>query len=263
MRLILFFTIYRADTEYPKVLSSFFIALQFLTRIPVSSKLAVKDEDIGNSLLFYPLVGLLIGILLAITAFLCQNINAFLAAVLVVTVWVSITGGLHLDGLADSFDAWIGGCESKERTLEIMKDPASGPMGVLSLILLILLKTAAVYTLLSAPSIYYLLLPPVLGRSVGILLLATTPYVRAGGLGEALTLKLDKNKIWIVSGVVALLILLSTTLLGILLIGCGMGLLCVARYVLLKCLDGCTGDTTGALIEITETVALLVIVIYV
>jgi adenosylcobinamide-GDP ribazoletransferase len=240
---------------------SFLIALQFLTRIPLSFNLSPREGDLGRSLLFYPIVGLLIGVLLVITGTLTKDINLFLSATVIVTVWVIVTGGLHLDGLADTTDAWIGGMGSKERTLEIMKDPTAGPMGVLSLILLILLKTAAVYALLSSHSVYYLLIPPVLGRTLAILLLATTPYIREGGLGEILARELNTDRIWIASIAIGLLLILFTPATGIRLILSCAGLLLLWRYLLLKRLGGCTGDTIGALIEIAECSVLVIILL--
>lgn len=240
---------------------SFLIALQFLTRIPLPLHSIPQQGDMGRSLLFYPLIGLLIGVLLVITGLLTQDINLFLSTALIITVWVLITGGLHLDGLSDTADAWVGGIGSKERTLEIMKDPLTGPMGVTSLILLILLKTAAVYAALSYELIYYLMIPPVLGRTLAILLLTTTPYVREGGLGESLARESAANRIWTVTLIVTVVLVMSTSISAIYLIISCAALLIFWRYLLLKRLGGCTGDTIGALIEITELGTLLVILV--
>ncbi len=244
------------------MLRPFLIALQFLTRIPLALNSTPREGEMGRSLLFYPLIGLLIGVLLVITATLSRDINLFLSAALVVTVWVIITGGLHLDGLADTADAWIGGMGSKAQTLKIMKDPASGPMGVLNLVLLIQLKTAAVYTLLSLYPVYYLIIPPVLGRGMAILLLATIPYVREAGLGYTLSRELSKEKIWLVNIASGLLLVLAAPALAVYLILFCAGLLLLWRHLLLKRLAGCTGDTVGALIEITEVSVLINIVLF-
>ena len=232
------------------------IALQFLTRLPVSLPGIPTPEQVGRSLLWYPLVGLLLGLLLWGVHLLLGQTSAVLQAAIILALWVGLSGGLHLDGLADTADAWVGGFADRERTLAIMKDPRSGPIAVVVLVLLLLLKFAALFTLLQAGQGIYLLLLPWLGRSLLPLLLATTPYVRVGGLGQALVDHLPRGQLpWV----------LGVHLLGMLLFG-WMGLLALAtalllfiwlRRALLRRLGGTTGDTAGALVELGECGVLL------
>jgi adenosylcobinamide-GDP ribazoletransferase len=232
------------------------IALQFLTRLPVSLPGMPTPEQVGRSLLWYPLVGLLLGLLLWGAHLLLGQASAVLQAAIILALWVGLSGGLHLDGLADTADAWVGGFADRERTLAIMKDPRSGPIAVVVLVLLLLLKFAALFTLLQAGQGIYLLLLPWLGRSLLPLLLATTPYVRVGGLGQALVDHLPRGQLpWV----------LGVHLLGMLLFG-WMGLLALAtalllfiwlRRALLRRLGGTTGDTAGALVELGECGVLL------
>lgn len=232
------------------------IALQFLTRLPVSLPGMPTPEQVGRSLLWYPLVGLLLGLLLWGAHLLLGQTPAVLQAAIILALWVGLSGGLHLDGLADTADAWVGGFADRERTLAIMKDPRSGPIAVVVLVLLLLLKFAALFTLLQAGQGIYLLLLPWLGRSLLPLLLATTPYVRVGGLGQALVDHLPRGQLpWV----------LGVHLLGMLLFG-WMGLLALAtalllfiwlRRALLRRLGGTTGDTAGALVELGECGVLL------
>ncbi|WGL62879.1 adenosylcobinamide-GDP ribazoletransferase [Pseudomonas sp. CW003PS] len=232
------------------------IALQFLTRLPVSLPGIPTPEQVGRSLLWYPLVGLLLGLLLWGAHLLLGQTPAVLQAAIILALWVGLSGGLHLDGLADTADAWVGGFADRERTLAIMKDPRSGPIAVVVLVLLLLLKFAALFTLLQAGQGIYLLLLPWLGRSLLPLLLATTPYVRVGGLGQALVDHLPRGQLpWV----------LGVHLLGMLLFG-WMGLLALAtalllfiwlRRALLRRLGGTTGDTAGALVELGECGVLL------
>lgn len=119
---------------------SFFIALQFLTRLPVNFSIHYSDRHLGQSPLFYPFIGLLIGALLFLLATLLPEQTNSLNAALILSTWVLITGGLHLDGLADCSDAWAGGLNNKSRTLKIMKDPTAGPIAIVILVLLLLLK---------------------------------------------------------------------------------------------------------------------------
>ncbi len=85
---------------------------------------------------------------------------------------------MHLDGLADTADAWVGGFGDAERTLKIMKDPACGPIGVLSLVIICLLKWSAIYVLLQKQQFLALILFPILGRLAPLFLFLTTQYVR-------------------------------------------------------------------------------------
>jgi adenosylcobinamide-GDP ribazoletransferase len=231
----------------------FLIAVQFLTRIPLHLNPPPRPGETGASLLFYPLVGLLIGALLVVTGMLLAGKGLLLAAVLVVGCWILITGGLHLDGLADTVDAWLGGMGVRERTLAIMQDPAAGPMGVLSLVMVVLLKLAAVHTLLGQGHYHYLLIPPILGRMAGLLLLASTPYVRAGGLAQKLEQERHNGRIFMVCLVTLLLLILLAPIASLCAAILAAGMLLLWRFLLLQRIGGYTGDTIGALIEATET----------
>lgn len=232
------------------------IALQFLTRLPVSLPGMPTPEQVGRSLLWYPAVGLLLGLLLWGAHLLLGQTSALLQAAIILALWVALSGGLHLDGLADTADAWVGGFGDRERTLTIMKDPRSGPIAVVVLVLLLLLKFAALFTLLQAGQGIYLMLLPWLGRSLLPLLLATTPYVRAGGLGQALADHLPRRQLpWVLGVHVAGMLLFGWQ--GLLALAAGLLLFAWLRRALLQRLGGTTGDTAGALVELAECGALL------
>ena len=97
-------------------------------------------------------------------------------------LWVAITGGLHLDGLADCADAWVGGFGNRQRSLAIMKDPAAGPIAVLVLVLLLLLKWSLISSIIEKQALSVLLLTPLLGRLAILMLMSTSDYIRTGGL---------------------------------------------------------------------------------
>ena len=118
-------------------------AIAFLTRLPVPARVWAEASRPPVQLPWYPVVGLLIGALLSGLACLLSREPPLLTAALLLLAWTGITGGLHLDGLADSADAWVGGLGDRARTLEIMKDPRSGPMGVTAIVVVLLLKFAA------------------------------------------------------------------------------------------------------------------------
>ena len=232
-------------------MSAWLIALQFLTRVPVRLAGMPAPEQVGRSLLWYPLLGLLVGALLLGLHLLLGATPALLQAALLLTVWVAITGGLHLDGLADSADAWAGGFGDKERSLAIMQDPRSGPIAVVVLLLVLLLKFAALVTVLDAGAGLLLLLAPWLARGSLPLLFLSTPYVRAGGLGQALAEHLQRRQLpWVLAAHGVAILLFGWAGLQALLVA---GLLFVwLRWLMLQRLGGTTGDTAGALLELVE-----------
>lgn len=123
-----------------EALRSLLVALQFLTRLPVRLSAMPTPEQFGRAVLCYPLVGVLIGVVLYAAALSLDGTPPLLQAALLLSLWVALSGALHLDGLADMADAWVGGLGDRERTLAIMKDPRSGPVAVVVLVLVLLLK---------------------------------------------------------------------------------------------------------------------------
>lgn len=239
--------------EFREHRQAFLCALQFLTQLPV--RLAgVPDSRIqGLAMLYYPLVGLLIGALLWLCALLTAPLPPAVQASLVLLVWCVISGGLHLDGLADSADGWMGGLGDRSRTLQIMKDPHIGATGVIALLLLLLLKWSLLSALLPMGHGWVLLLAPVAGRAQALLLLATTPYASPGGIASRMLSGLDRRAVrWLSLGVALLLLAIDWRWLALPAV-----LFWLARRAMLRRLGGATGDTAGALIEVTETALLL------
>ncbi len=255
---------------------AFWYAIAFLTRLPTPYLKRVDEAVAARSLVFYPLVGALLGLcLLAFTAacvFYNPQVSLLLLAALLLFIWVVFSGALHLDGLADSADAWVGGLGNKERTLAIMKDPQSGPMGVTVIAVILLVKFAAIYALLDKAqsgsgswNIWLLIagfmLVPMLARGAVPGLLATTPYVRKKGLASALVAGATPLVVGITGTLLALLagVFLQTQALFILALW--LTILMMARAAMIKRLGGCTGDTLGATIEIQEALVLAAIVL--
>ena len=242
-------------------MSAFLIALQFLTRLPISLPGMRAPAAVGRSLLSYPLVGLLLGAVLLSAQWALQGQAPTLQAALLLILWVGLTGGLPLDAVADSTDAWAGGFRDRERTLAIMQDPRSGPIAVVVLVLLLLLKFAALLALLQADQPLALLLAPWIARGLLPLLFFSTPYVRPGGLGALLAAHLPRAELpWWLAGHAVLLILLSgwaglLALLAALLLFAGL------RRLMCQRLGGTTGDTAGALVELVEAAVLLFLVL--
>jgi adenosylcobinamide-GDP ribazoletransferase len=161
-------------------------AVAFLTRIPVG-RLAVDADDVGRGVLFFPAVGAGVGALVGLVAELLDTaLSVYLAAGVAVLVEAVLTGAIHLDALADAADGL--GAGSRERALEIMRDPSVGSFGALALVLDLLLKVGAVSLLaLDRDALAALAGAFALGRAAP-LALAWLPYARAGpGSGRALT----------------------------------------------------------------------------
>jgi len=234
------------------VRSPFWIALQFLSSLPISLPGMPQPRALGRSLLYYPLGGLLFGVLLWGLNALLADTPLLLHAALLLTAWVLLSGGLHLDGLADSADAWLGGFGDRERTLTIMKDPRSGPIAVVALVLVLLLKFCALLALIEQQHSVALLIVPLIGRSALLGVFLTTPYVRAGGLGQALADHLPRKAGWWVLGLSAVACVLLAGVAGVWALGLAAAGFVWLRQVMMRRLGGTTGDTAGALLELLE-----------
>jgi adenosylcobinamide-GDP ribazoletransferase len=230
----------------------FWIALQFLSSLPIRLPGMPTPQELGRSLLFYPLVGLLFGAILWTLNWLLLGTPLLLHAALLLTVWVLLSGALHLDGLADSADAWLGGFGDRERTLIIMKDPRSGPIAVVTLVLVLMLKFAALLALIEQGHGVVLLIVPLIGRAALLGLFLTTPYVRAGGLGQALADHLPRLAGKQVLGVSAVACVLIAGLSGAVALVLAALVFVWLRQVMLRRLGGTTGDTAGAMLELLE-----------
>jgi adenosylcobinamide-GDP ribazoletransferase len=235
------------------------VAIGFLTRVPVPSRASGDAAARERSLAWYPLVGAFIGAVLCALAWALPDAKPLLIAALVLVAWVSITGALHLDGLADSADAWIGGMggtwdERRARTLAIMKDPRCGPAGVTVLVLVLLAKFAALASI-GSEAWKWLWLAPLLARMAVTAAFVSTPYVRNGGLGAGLA---DAPRIAcalaLAAGVTACV---CSGMPGALAFVAAVAVFALWRRACMRRLGGMTGDTAGALVELVEVAVLL------
>lgn len=247
---------------YHKIIIPLLIAVQFMTTVPVRLPYLPSREQNALSMLFYPAIGLLIGgVLWLMASFI--HLPVMLLSCLIVVAWVGLTGGLHLDGLADTADAWVGGFGDRERTLAIMKDPNAGAMGVIVIVLCLMLKWASVYGLLMLDDEYDVslvwLMIPMLGRLGVLVLFATTPYVRQQGLGSALQ-DVPKSLLWLVVASFGAMLGVLSWQLAMAMLGVWVVMLSWLRWRFVGRLGGITGDTVGASIEMVE-VAMLVSVV--
>jgi adenosylcobinamide-GDP ribazoletransferase len=221
-----------------------------------------EEKELARSMVFFPLVGLVIGLLLALGYYLLSFLfSKSLVLWLTIGLLALLTRGLHLDGFADTMDG-LGSGGPREKILEVMRDSRIGAFGVISLILLI---GAKYFTLdqIPIPSIpYTLILMTVMGRNTMVLVCYRSPYARSeGGLAKPFTENLGYREmaLSLVSafGIALLLMGLKGILvfLGICLFSLGY------RFFFIKKLGGVTGDILGAANELAELLCLILLII--
>ncbi|HET6630676.1 MAG TPA: adenosylcobinamide-GDP ribazoletransferase [Woeseiaceae bacterium] len=230
------------------------VAIALLTRFPVAQYGSVDPRTLGRSVLWYPAVGFLIGLALAGVSLLMQASPAMIGAALALLIWCGMTGGLHLDGLSDTADALVGSHGDSARALEIMKDPSAGPMGVVAVCAVLIVKFAALTAHVSAETWWAIVAAPVLGRAAVIALLLNTPYIRPQGLGKILAANLPRGPGRLVLGAT----LAAAAFAGGIAYSIGAVLaFLLMRRLMMRTIGGTTGDTAGALVEVTEAAALV------
>ncbi|WP_386341242.1 adenosylcobinamide-GDP ribazoletransferase [Xanthomonas citri pv. citri] len=235
-------------------------AIGFLTRIPVPARVFTRAGAQARSLCWYPLVGVLLGGVVCGLAWCLREVAPLLGAALLLSAWVWLTGALHLDGLADTTDAWVGGTGERARTLAIMKDPTSGPMAVTAVVLVLLLKCAALASLLAqAPTTLWL--SPLLARSALVAAFLSTSYVRAVGLGSALS-GAPRAGLWLALSAGIAVCSVAGLATAALCVGIAALVFALWRRACLQRLGGMTGDTCGALVELTETAVLVTLALW-
>jgi len=243
---------------------SFIAALQLLTGIPVRLKRELSPAQIGRATAFFPLVGLIIGGILAGLNWLLNLIlPAPVVNVLLIVALVIITGAMHLDGMADTCDGMAGHKPVEERW-KVMRDSRTGAFGVVGVALVLLVKYVALDNVPPDSMTAALLFVPVVSRWAMVYAIFAFRYARPEGLGKAYKEatrwpQFLMATIFALAVAAALYPLLSIT--GFLLIG-GIWLVttALAFYFRYK-FAGLTGDTYGAINEVSEVMALLFIII--
>jgi adenosylcobinamide-GDP ribazoletransferase len=225
------------------------LAAQFLTRVPVPAVENVCADEFSRSSAWFPFVGLAIGVVMSLVLWVCSYRSAALGAALGLLAWVWMTGALHLDGLADLSDALAAAHRDSQRFFAVLADPHLGAFGVVSIVLMLILKVTGLAQL-SATALLALPLIPAWAR-LGPLAWSRWLKPLKPGQGERFASHLHLG--WIAFWVVALLVA-SVAVAPIL---CAAPLVIAAWGGWLKWrLGGTTGDCLGAGVEITEVVLL-------
>jgi adenosylcobinamide-GDP ribazoletransferase len=229
------------------------LATQFLTRLPTPPVRDFQPQDLARAAIWFPLVGLLIGALVAAALWVGARVDPWLGALLALLAWVWVTGALHLDGLCDLADALGAAHGDPERLLRVLADPHVGAFGVVALVLQLLAKLVLLMLLARYELFWAVLLIPAWAR-LGPLVWARLPSIKPG-LGERFAWSCPS---WVIA--------------------CGRWPCCrPARYIpallaapvlillwrgyLLKRLGGMTGDALGAGVEVLESGLLLMLVV--
>lgn len=229
---------------------AFLTALHFLTIIPAGVRREIGARELGRAVGFFPLVGLVLGGVLNLTAWgFALLFPPHLTAVLVLALWVLLTGALHLDGFLDACDGLFGG-RTPEARLRIMRDERVGAFALAGGVLLLLAKYAA----LSTPGFPWqsLLLAPVLGRWAMSLAVVAFPYARAEGTGRAMKDHAGPREVLLAGGVALGVALWVAGWEGVAVWGLtGIVTWLSARFTLRR-IPGLTGDIYGAMCEVVE-----------
>lgn len=237
-------------------MSYFILALRFLTIVPVPGTEAGGPGALGRSAWWFPVVGLALGAcLVALNQLMLSAFPPLLGAILVIAAWKILTGGLHLDGLADAIDGVAG--RDRERRIAIMRDSHVGAFGVMGIGLCLLVSVGALDALAVARRPAVLLLAPAIGRLAPVLIGPLFPAATPGqGSGAAFLQGLSP---WATPVHVAGLWILAAALFGPwggLLLSLALAPVLLWGVFLASRLGGLTGDALGGSVEIGEMATL-------
>ncbi len=235
-------------------------ALGFLSIIPVKLNTSYESGDLGRSAAFFPLVGGLMGLLAAAGYHLFLWIfPPMVTAILVTAIWISLSGGLHLDGLADCFDGMLN-ASSPQRRLEIMRDSRLGTFGGIGLVLTILTRFILIFSL--SQRFVWLVFPFASALARWLLLMAAKePNARPGGMGAEFANGLNRKSFLLASSTLLILLILCFLQFGLisLVAAAGAHLLALMIFRLARQrLGGFTGDVFGLIVECAELFTLLI-----
>jgi adenosylcobinamide-GDP ribazoletransferase len=236
-------------------MSAFFAAFQFLTILPWPKRAERSADEIGKAAVFFPLVGLVLGAILVLIDYALKIFfPAALLSVTLVALLAWLSRGFHLDGLADTFDG-LGAGGGRERMLKIMDDPRTGVFGVLAVVLVILFKIRSI-EILDDDRWRALLIAPLMGRwAMGLLAYRATAAKE--GLGSLFIAGVQGRHVFVATLIAFVLAAAFSGVAGICIM-LWIGLFVTAcKYFFHRRLGGVTGDTFGAVEELSETSALL------
>jgi adenosylcobinamide-GDP ribazoletransferase len=240
-------------------MTAFLLALQFLTAIPVRIR-EFHEKKHAASMIFFPLAGLLLGLVLVgiNQLLLFLHFNQLAASIITIVSLVILTSGLHLDGLADTADALLSR-ERKDEMLEIMRDAHIGVMGVLGIACALLLKISLLYSVWPELKTGTLILMCALSRWAMVFAIFIFPYARQEGKAKVFFDGINNN-IFILSTLITLALCAAIWKAGGLLVfGSSAIIAYLAGNLVYRKINGITGDSLGAINEIVEIAVLFAV----
>lgn len=240
-------------TSENQMIKGLILSIQFFSRIPINMNVDFNDKNIRYSIFYLPVVGAIIGGLGGLIYYSISPFNKLIASFLTLLVTIILTGGLHIDGLSDTFDGFLSN-RDKERTLEIMKDSRIGAFGVLSIVLLILSKFILIMSIENLP--LALILSFANSRLVVSYIISYKKVARPNGLGN-LFHKSNPKKLMLISGILYLAVLILLDIRYVIPLIVTFAAAEYISYISYKKIDGLTGDVYGAIIELGDIISLL------
>ena len=248
-----------------KILHRFFYAWLFLTKLPAPPLPKAKNEDWGRIAPYFTLIGFILGFVLYFFAkvFINFKLPVLFSSLLVLLIWVLITGGLHLDGLMDTFDGI--GCQDKNRKLEAMKDSRIGAFGAIGGIFVILFKLTALCTILVNKLFFVIVISLALARLIVVYSFTFFSKNKDSGISSSLLLSGIKKPEDLLVNILTFVFFLIVCRAGLILplhfyiimfILIAFFICLIWSYWLNNHFKGHTGDTFGALIELSEVTVL-------
>ena len=243
-----------------KILESIVVAFQFLTRLYLPINVEWDTANLRRSLMWFGLVGAFIGVILAgaMTLFNRFDLIPAVSAIIILLIWIFITGGMHIDGISDMADGFFS-MRDKEKTLEIMKDSHVGAFGVITIVFLLLIKFEMLKEfIIIEKNVWLLILPPTIARIAAGLVLSFYETTKKSGLGYTFHSS-DPRIFWAIGFVVTLIISSILNIKSLIFIGIAILASNLMALWAKKKIGGLNGDIYGAIVETVEVIGMVFI----
>lgn len=243
-----------------KILESIVVAFQFLTRLYLPINVEWDTANLRRSLMWFGFVGAFIGVILAgaMTLFNRFDLIPAVSAIIILLIWIFITGGMHIDGISDMADGFFS-MRDKEKTLEIMKDSHIGAFGVITIVFLLLIKFEMLKEfIIIEKNVCLLILPPTIARIAAGLVLSFYETTKKSGLGYTFHSS-DPRIFWAIGFVVTLIISSILNIKSLIFIGIAILASNLMALWAKKKIGGLNGDIYGAIVETVEVIGMVFI----
>ncbi|MBC8429657.1 MAG: adenosylcobinamide-GDP ribazoletransferase [Dehalococcoidia bacterium] len=237
----------------------FLAAVRFLTIIPLPGRREVSPEEVGRSIVYFPLVGVIIGlILVGLNWLLGLFLPSALVTVLLVVSLVVISGALHLDGFVDTCDG-IGGHKTVEERWRVMQDSRAGGFGIIGVCCLLLVKYVSMSGVPDSWLMQTLVLMPVVSRWAMVYAVFAYSYAKPSGLGKVFKQGASWQRFVIATFITLAVAVILAQLTGfVIMLAIWVIVIAMAAYLKGK-FGGLTGDTYGAINEVAEVCVLILV----